>query len=342
MSMAPPFSAGRIGGGAGRSSRACSGGGRAPDGPRSSSGPEPGRPAARAMSIGSSMSGAGGRPSGRFGRRRQIRRRFRTAIAARTGVGRSVHRQIEMEMVVMEHVGAGAEHRGEVLAGAGVNLVQERRLLTVGLLPVANDADLAPVRELEAGDIDGVAERVFRQSRAWNVVDAAAAIGAEGLQADDVGAEARLGARLHDLGEPSLERRDHRAIDRHRLVDAHRPVGERRHFERMGHAADARPVDFGLRRDIGGRLDQFARQAEVFGLRAPDRTLRALEPAAAAERQQGEDAQRFWPYATRHCVKMRALPKESLNQASGHGDAAVCGQGTAARASGRRFGESGR
>ena len=56
-------SGGSTGGGAGRTWKA-SGGGIAADGPRRSSGPAFGRRLARATSIGSSSSGAGGRPSG--------------------------------------------------------------------------------------------------------------------------------------------------------------------------------------------------------------------------------------------------------------------------------------
>ena len=139
---------------------------------------------------------------GRGRRGRQLGRWQRLAITARSGVGRTVHREIEMEMIVVVDVGARPEHGREMLAGAGMDLVQERRLLAAGLLPILDDADAAPVRKFEAGDVDRIAEGVFGKLRARNIVDAPAAIGAEGVQPDDGLAEARLGARLDDFREP--------------------------------------------------------------------------------------------------------------------------------------------
>ncbi len=110
-----------------------------------------------------------------------------------------MHRQIQVEVVVMEHVGARPEHRREMLAGARVRLVQKRGFLSVRLLPLARDHDLAPVGEPEAGDVDRIAERMFRQLRARDIVDRAAAIGAECVEPDDPLAEPRLRDRLHDL-----------------------------------------------------------------------------------------------------------------------------------------------
>ena len=101
----------------------------------------------------------------------------------------------------------------------GVRLVQKRGFLGVRLLPVARDDDLAPVGEPEAGDVDRIAERMFRQLRACDIVDRAAAIGAEHVEPDDPLAEPRLRDRLHDLVQPGLDRRDHRTIYRERLVE---------------------------------------------------------------------------------------------------------------------------
>ena len=127
----------------------------------------------------------------------------------------------------------------------------------------------------------------------YDVVDAAAGIGAERLELDDVLAEVGLGVGLDDLGEPAFERDDQRAADRHVLVDRHRPFGQRRNLERVGEAADAGSVDLRLRLDIGGRLHQIAGEAVILRLGAPGRTLRALQPAAAGERNEGAPTTTF-------------------------------------------------
>ena len=115
----------------------------------------------------------------------------------------------------------------------------------VGLLPVVHDDDLAPVGELEAGDVDRVAERMFGKLRAGHIVDAAAAIGAEHVEPDDRlrrNAPGRRAAR--PASSQSSSAGDHRAIDRHRPC---RPAPRRRRapetLKRMRHAADAGSVD---------------------------------------------------------------------------------------------------
>ena len=63
------------------------------------------------------------------GRRQKVRRGRRLADAARAGVGRAVVGEIEMDVVIVEDVRARSEHGVEILAGAGVDLVQKRGLL---------------------------------------------------------------------------------------------------------------------------------------------------------------------------------------------------------------------
>ena len=153
------------------------------------------------------------RPSARRRRARAAGRRGGRAAAAdwapgsggNSGAGRCwspVHRQIQMEVVVMEHIRPGPQHGREMPAGAGVRLVQERPFLRVRLLPVAHDDDLAPVGEPEAGHVDRIAEGVLGELRARHVVDRAAGIGAEHVEFGYRDAEPRLRRRLH---EPSSQ-----------------------------------------------------------------------------------------------------------------------------------------
>ena len=175
---------------------------------------------------------------------RQVGTGRRFAIAARPGVGCAMHRQIEMKMIVMKHVGAGAQYRGEMLARPGMGFMKEGRFLRIRLFPVLDDDDAAAVRQFEAGNVDRIAERMFGKLRAGDIVDAAATIGAERRQSDHRLAKMGLRGRLHHLRQPVLQCGNHRTIDRHRPLDRDRPIGQSRHFERMGEPANAGSVNF--------------------------------------------------------------------------------------------------
>ena len=75
----------------------------------------------------------------RPGRRQEIGRWRRLADAPGARVGRAVIGEIEMDVVVVEHVRARTQDGGEILAGARVDLVQEGGFLGVGRLPVADE-----------------------------------------------------------------------------------------------------------------------------------------------------------------------------------------------------------
>ncbi len=210
-----------------------------------------------------------------------------------------------MDVVVVEDVRAWAQHGGEILAGAGVRLVQKGGLLSVGPLPVAHICERPPVGEREAGHVDRIAEGVFGETRALDVVDRAAAVGAEHVDGRDPLAEAGLGVRLNDVVEPGLQRRDHRAVNDERLVEPDLAVRKRGDFERARHAADAGAVDLAHGNDGLGRGDELAGEAGVFGLGAPDRPLGPAEEAAARQREDGDERQDGWPNATRHRLKLR-------------------------------------
>ena len=144
-SMLGPAPAGRIGG---TGSVSATGGGSAPFGP--SSGPvrdigaraiarfacvpPSARDVERLFDLRGRRQAVGG-----GGRRQEARRGRRPADPPRARVGRAVVGEIEVDMIVVEDVRARSEHGGEVLTGAGVDLVQERRFLGVGLFPVAHE-----------------------------------------------------------------------------------------------------------------------------------------------------------------------------------------------------------
>ena len=214
-----------------------------------------------------------------------------------------------MDMVVMEHIRARSQHGGEVLAGARVRLMQEGALLAVRLLPVVHEIDLAPVGEREARDVDRVAEGVLGKLSAGDIVDSPAAVRAEHVDGRNLLPETGLSVRLDDVVEPSFQRRDHRAVDGQNLVDRDRPVGQRRDLERTRHSADAGPIDLLRGNDSGGRGDEIAGEAGVFGLGAPDRPLFAPEKSASPQRYCGGKPEEDRPNATRHRAKMRLLSK---------------------------------
>ncbi len=73
-----------------------------------------------------------------------------------------VMREIEMEMVaVILH--ARAEDGLELRAGGGERLAQEAARIGIGTVPIGLDRDHAPVGQLEAGDIERVAEGMLGQ-----------------------------------------------------------------------------------------------------------------------------------------------------------------------------------
>ena len=98
-------------------------------------------------------------------------------------------------MIVMEDVRARSEHRGEILAGSRMRLMQERSLLLPWILPVAHKLDRAPVGQRETRDVDGIAEGVLGEPFARHVVDRAAAVGSEHVERRDLLAEAGLERR---------------------------------------------------------------------------------------------------------------------------------------------------
>jgi hypothetical protein len=90
--------------------------------------------------------------------------------------------------------------------------------------PIAENQNLAPVRETKTANVESVAESVFGDVPARLIVHGPAAVGAHRLDLDDRLAEPCLRGGLHDLGEPRVERRDHRAIERINRIETHRAI----------------------------------------------------------------------------------------------------------------------
>src|SRR6516162_5833488 len=104
-----------------------------------------------------------------------------------------------MDVVVVKHIRPRSERRREILAGAGVSLMQKSGFLAVRFLPVSREGDLPPVCERESGDVDCIAEGVLREPFTGNIVDRAAAVCAKDVEGGDFLAESRLRFRLNDL-----------------------------------------------------------------------------------------------------------------------------------------------
>ncbi|CAD5295535.1 hypothetical protein BOS5A_230291 [Bosea sp. EC-HK365B] len=206
-----------------------------------------------------------------------------------------VARQVDMEMVVVHRIGAGAEHGREMLAGTNEDLAQEGLFLGRAA-PAILHGDDAVVVQPEGKDVDGIAEGMLGgAARAGAVVHGAAGIGA-GADLDHLRAEHIHRCRLHHLGEPFVGGGNHRAGQGRIAGQRDAAIGEGRDLERLLHAAGAGAIDrLAAQADIGGELHLARGQALGFSLVTPGRALRLLELAAAgkagaddAEREESE------------------------------------------------------
>src|SRR5260221_10750959 len=103
----------------------------------------------------------------------------------------------------MERIARGRKHDVELATGALGDVV-EKVTPRSAREPVALDVDPRSVGELEAADIDGVAERVLAQSSASAAL-AAALIGAVVPNEDDRTTEVTLRGLLHHLALEAVE-----------------------------------------------------------------------------------------------------------------------------------------
>ena len=130
--------------------------------------------------------------------------------------------QIDMDVVVVEAVGARRQHGGELLAGRALDVAQES-LLFRRAAPAVLHGDPAPVGQREGSDVERIAEGMFGNSRAGLAVHAAAGIGGDLLDLGHRLAEPAHRRGLHRLRDPLIERGDDRTGERRRRLDLDRP-----------------------------------------------------------------------------------------------------------------------
>src|SRR6202023_2310878 len=102
----------------------------------------------------------------------------RSADPARAGRRVAMQREIDMDMIIVKDIGAGAKHRRELAASAGMDVLQERPRLIVASGPIADNRDLAPVRETKTANVEGIAKSMFGNAAARLIVHRPAAVGA--------------------------------------------------------------------------------------------------------------------------------------------------------------------
>src|ERR1700730_5718325 len=212
-----------------------------------------------------------------------------------------------MDMIIVKEIGAGAKHRCELAASAGMNVLQESPRLIVAPGPIADDRNLAPVPETKTANVKGIAKSMFGNAAARLIVHRPAAVGAHRIDFGDLLTETRPRGRLHDLAEPRIERGDHRAVERIHRVEAYRAIEQSAHLEGPGQAANTRAVDFAGRLNIGRDVDEFLGETGGFRRAAPRRPARPLVIRAAGQRQHRGRGNGKWQNATRHWQDMRAI-----------------------------------
>src|ERR1700730_14691134 len=218
-----------------------------------------------------------------------------------------MQREIDMDMIIVKDIGAGAKHRRELAASAGMDVLQESPRLLVAPGPITDDRNLAPIRETKTANVESVAKSMFGNASTRLVVHRPAAIGAHRIDFDHRLTETRPRGRLHDLAQPRIERGDHRAVERINRVEAYRAIEQCARLEGPGQAANTRAVNFAGRPDIGRDMDEFMGETGGFRLAAPRRPARPLVIRAAGQRQHQGPRNRQWQKATRHWQDMRAI-----------------------------------
>ena len=212
-----------------------------------------------------------------------------------------------MDMIIVKDIGAGAKHRGELAAGAGMDVLKECPRLIVAPGPIADDQNLASVAKTKSANVKGIAKSMFGYMSAWLIVHRPAAVGAHRIDFGHRLAETRQRGRLHDLFDPRIKRGDHRAVERINRIEAHRPIEQCAHLEGPGQAANAGAVDLAGRLDIGRDMDQLLGKTSIFCRAAPRRPVRPLVIRAAGQRQHQGRGNGQWQNATRHWQEMRAI-----------------------------------
>ena len=84
-----------------------------------------------------------------------------------------------MEMIVVSLIIVGAEHDIEEVARSTSQGAQERHPVRVAPRPVGLHCNLLPIRQNEAGDVDGIGGRMLAAPAARTMIDITAGISAE-------------------------------------------------------------------------------------------------------------------------------------------------------------------
>src|SRR6202040_4115153 len=137
----------------------------------------------------------------------------RPADPPRAGRCVAMQREIDMDMIIVKEIGAGAKHRCELAASAGMNVLQESPRLIVAPGPIADDRNLAPVPETKTANVKGIAKSMFGNAAARLIVHRPAAVGAHRIDFGDLLTEPRPGVRLQGLAKPRIDRGHHRAVE---------------------------------------------------------------------------------------------------------------------------------
>src|SRR6202040_4372736 len=105
----------------------------------------------------------------------------RPADPPRAGRCVAMQREIDMDMIIVKDIGAGAKHRRELAASAGMDVLQESPRLIVAPGPITDDRNLAPVRETKTANVKSIAKSMFGNASARLIVHRPAAVGAHGI-----------------------------------------------------------------------------------------------------------------------------------------------------------------
>ena len=166
-------------------------------------------------------SGAASRNAARPIRSAHRRYDLRRRIAIVRDAGGPVPGKIDVEMIAV--IGrARSKHGREALAGGRLDLAQEPPRLGIAT-PTGLHRDLAAVLEEETRDVEGIAERVFGEARAMNVVAAPAVVVGDLPDRRDRHAIPGDCRRLHRFAKPALDRVDQRAAKRGVRADGDKP-----------------------------------------------------------------------------------------------------------------------
>src|ERR1700730_10585590 len=218
-----------------------------------------------------------------------------------------MQREIDMDMIIVKNIGAGAKHRRELAASAGMDILQESPRLIVAPGPITDDRNLTPVRETKTANVESIAKSMFRNASARLVVHRPAAIGAHRIDFGHRLTETCPRGRLHDLAEPRIERGDHRAVEGINRIEAYRAIEQCAHLEGPGQTANTWAVVCASRLDRGRDVDEFLGETGGFRLAAPRRPARPLVIRAAGQRQHQGPGNGKWHNAARHWQDMRAI-----------------------------------